>query len=144
MLNEIKERVRNKTYTPSDIEWLIQRLEIEQALSVGMTFGEYQKQSARTISDNISPVEILTAAVGLCGEAGECADYVKKMVSHGHVANKQKLADEVGDVLWYCAALCTYYHIDMDAAARQNIWKLKQRYPDGFSHEASRGRKDAD
>jgi NTP pyrophosphatase (non-canonical NTP hydrolase) len=144
MLSEIKARVENKTYTPSDIDWLIERLEAEQALSLGVTFSDYQKQSARTIPDNVSQVEILTAAVGLCGEAGEAADYVKKMVSHGHAANKQTLAGEIGDVLWYCAALCTYYDIDLGSAALQNIWKLKQRYPHGFSEEASRGRKDAD
>lgn len=139
MLEEIKQRVENKTYTPADVWWLIHKIETEQ---VGITFIDYQLQSSRTLPEDIDAVAILTAAVGLCGEAGECADLVKKVVSHGHEVDKQRLASEIGDVLWYVAAIATYYEIDLGAAALQNIWKLRHRYPHGFNHEASRSRKD--
>jgi NTP pyrophosphatase (non-canonical NTP hydrolase) len=43
-----------------------------------------------------------------------------------------KLASELGDVLWYLAAIATAHDIDLNAVARGNIWKLRQRYPDGF------------
>lgn len=108
------------------------------------TLAEYQMQSARTLpTEPKIPQDILVAALGLCGEAGEAADYIKKVEAHGHQLDKKKLAYELGDVLWYVAALCTYYDLNMEAVGIMNINKLKQRYPGGFSAQASEQRVDA-
>jgi NTP pyrophosphatase (non-canonical NTP hydrolase) len=46
-------------------------------------------------------------ALGLTGEAGEVADYVKKLLRDGEAAwNPAQVADELGDVIYYWAALC--------------------------------------
>jgi NTP pyrophosphatase (non-canonical NTP hydrolase) len=45
--------------------------------------------------------------LGLAGEAGEVADHVKKLLRDGEAAwNPAQVADELGDVIYYWAALC--------------------------------------
>jgi NTP pyrophosphatase (non-canonical NTP hydrolase) len=171
-INDVAASIENKTYTPSDLAWLLEELKdaiatrgdlaglVSSAYDTGyedgkagvgwkidpadvsvIGFGHYQVESARTLPMGTTKTDILIAAIGLCGEAGEVADYVKKVEGHGHEFNKAKLAEELGDVLWYVAALCSYYDIQLGAAAIGNIKKLRARYPKGFSQAASRERK---
>jgi NTP pyrophosphatase (non-canonical NTP hydrolase) len=82
-------------------------------------------------------VEIMRVwnVIGLVGETGEVAEL--------RTANLEGvLAKELGDVLWYVAALCTRAGLDMGAVMEANIEKLRARYPDGYSAEASRVRAD--
>lgn len=105
------------------------------------TFNCYQVNAARTIPDTMSKEDILLNGVlGVTGEAGEIADMQKKILFQGHLPNKEKLLEEVGDCLWYLACICTALGVDMNTVAEKNIEKLWKRYPDGFSEEASRNR----
>jgi NTP pyrophosphatase (non-canonical NTP hydrolase) len=81
-------------------------------------------------------------AVRRAGEAGEVADLIKKGVFHQHGLDRDALVKELGDVLWYVAALCTKLDVSMAAVMQRNITKLAERFPDGYSSEASRARKD--
>lgn len=69
--------------------------------------------------------------LGLCGEAGEVADKVKKVLrDHGGVFSEQIRADlalELGDVLWYVARLATELNLDLEAVAEGNLSKLASR-----------------
>lgn len=49
---------------------------------------------------------------------------------------------ELGDVLWYVAALCTKFGFDMGDVMAVNIEKLKKRYPDGYNSRDSVARVD--
>ena len=80
--------------------------------------------------------------MGLIGEAGECQEIVKKAMFHGHELDIEALLLEAGDVLWYLTELCNELGISVDTIAKLNLQKLKNRYPDGFTHEASRERKE--
>ena len=53
-----------------------------------------------------------------------------------------KLIEEIGDVLWYAAALCHHLGYDFADAARANVEKLRKRYPDGWSQAAAQARAD--
>jgi NTP pyrophosphatase (non-canonical NTP hydrolase) len=113
-----------------------------------MDASEYQKLAARTLIDrpdfDISDDGIMQVwnAIGLAGEAGEVADHIKKGVFHRHGVDREKLAKELGDVLWYAAALCTKVGLDMGEVMQGNIDKLRKRYPDGYSSEDSKRRVD--
>lgn len=83
---------------------------------------------------------ILNASLGLSGEVGEINDMIKKWAFHGHGLSMEEAEKEIGDILWYVAMMCRSFGFDMQAIAEQNIAKLKKRYPEGFSEEASRNR----
>lgn len=101
----------------------------------------YQHLASRTMTNTTTQDQRLNnAALGLCGEAGEVADLVKKHQHHEHSLDTIKLAEELGDLLWYVAQACVALEMDMGAVMHANIEKLKRRYPDGFSSEASRNR----
>jgi NTP pyrophosphatase (non-canonical NTP hydrolase) len=79
-------------------------------------------------------------AMGLAGEAGEVVDLLKKHLGHGHDLDKVKLTKELGDVLWYVSAIAQSAGLDLGEIAHANVEKLRKRYPNGFSVEASRNR----
>jgi NTP pyrophosphatase (non-canonical NTP hydrolase) len=116
------------------------KAEIEQ-MEADFGMNHYQKLAMRTAMkpDGGKPVpEYL--ALSLTGEAGEIAELIKKAVYHGHRLNRNRVADELGDVLWYVAVMADRYGWSLSDIAERNIAKLEQRYPDGFSQEASRNR----
>lgn len=108
-----------------------------------MNANEYQALAGRTLIDrpdfNITDRDVMIVwnAVGLAGEAGEVADLIKKGVFHQHGLDVPKLKKELGDVLWYVAALCSKLDLDLDDVMASNIEKLKARYPEGYNSEAS-------
>lgn len=104
-----------------------------------MNANDYQRQAARTLIDGpdfkLWDVELMIIwnAIGLAGEAGEICEHVKKGVFHQHGLNHDKLKEEIGDCLWYLAALCTELDINLEDVMKYNIAKLHLRYPNGYS-----------
>ena len=47
--------------------------------------------------------KLSNAAMGLCGEAGEGCDLLKKHLYQGHKLDMDKVREELGDVAWYLA-----------------------------------------
>ena len=107
-----------------------------------MTGAEYQKLAMRTASDLDTYGLILNGVMGLNGEAGECIDIVKKHLFQGHELDKEKLIDELSDVLWYAAITSEGLGVTLDDVMRHNVEKLQKRYPNGFSAERSIHRED--
>ena len=88
--------------------------------------------------------EMLQAALGLTGEAGEVADLIKKSVFHNKPMDLVHLKKELGDVMWYVALMCHAYKFDLDEVMQLNIDKLKARYPEGFDTFKANHRKEGD
>ena len=69
--------------------------------------------------------------LGLVGEAGELANKYKKVLrdDNGILSEdkRQALIDELGDVLWYCAALAQDLDTNLDVVAQKNLEKLAAR-----------------
>jgi len=119
----------------------IEALSSDTARTQPLTLSEYQSLAARTAGAGGSDERrLIIAALGLAGESGEFADLIKKRTAHGHDIPNEKLADELGDVLWYIAEAATACNVDLGNLACQNVEKLRSRYPDGFSQERSRNR----
>lgn len=95
-----------------------------------MTFNDYQTQAATTAIYPES-AKYIYPTLGLCGEAGEVAEKVKKIIRDSNGAfteeKKSEIIKEVGDVLWYIAALLTDLGVNMDDAAQGNLDKLFSR-----------------
>lgn len=103
-----------------------------------MEANEYQRLAMITLNPALSEKDVLINGVmGLCGEAGEAIDLVKKHLAQGHPLDKERLAKELGDVAWYLAETAQAIGYPLDDILRMNIDKLKARYPEGFSTERS-------
>ena len=96
-----------------------------------MNFDEYQKLAKSTA---IYPYryETIYPALGLCGEAGEVAEKVKKSIRDGlefyeNNPLKESLTKEFGDVQWYISALASDLDISLNDVAEGNIEKLSSR-----------------
>lgn len=121
---------------------------VESPFKPRMSADEYQRQAARTLiaapDAEYTNHEIMLVwnALGLAGEAGEVADTIKKAVFHQHGMNRDELIKELGDVLWYVAALCSKLDTPLSEVMERNIVKLEARYPQGYSADASKARLD--
>lgn len=103
-----------------------------------MTMNEYQMLAQRTCNiTNTMLDKIENGCLGLAGESGECADLYKKYRFQGHGLLVDKMVEELGDVLWYCAELAEGLGVTLDEVAERNIAKLRRRYPEGFDPERS-------
>ena len=106
-----------------------------------MTANEYQKAAMRTINHNLSNQHMLIeGTMGLCGEAGEAIEIVKKHIAQGHDLDKTHLAIELGDVAWYLAEAADAIGYDLETILEMNLEKIGRRYPNGFDPEKSRNR----
>ena len=105
-----------------------------------MTINEYQTAALRTAGEP----SLCNGALGLCGEAGEVADMVKKHLFQGHALDVDHVAKELGDVAWYVAVSAAAIGYDLETILQMNVDKLRMRYPDGFDSERSRNRSKGD
>ena len=106
-----------------------------------MTINEYQSLAMRTLNPALSDQDVLINGVmGLCGEAGEAIDIVKKHLHQGHALDREGLIKELGDVAWYLAEIAQALDIDLETVLQLNLQKLKKRYPQGFDVEKSMNR----
>lgn len=106
-----------------------------------LTLNQYQKLAARTSgAGGNGERRLIVSALGLAGEAGEFANKVKKMTAHGHPLDVAALGEELGDVMWYVAEAASACGLDLGEIGEENVEKLRQRYPEGFSEERSLNR----
>ena len=93
--------------------------------------------------EGATPSRLLTAALGLNGEAAEFSELIKKCIFQGKEyddTTKNKLKDELSDVMWYIAQGCIALDISIEELMDINMAKLKDRYPKGFDKDKSNAR----
>ena len=95
-----------------------------------MTFTDYQHESRATA---VYPSEcaVMYCTLGLCGESGEVAEKVKKVIrDHDGVFDELSTASikaELGDVLWYLTQVATELGLSLEDIASSNLQKLRDR-----------------
>jgi NTP pyrophosphatase (non-canonical NTP hydrolase) len=98
-----------------------------------MTFDEYQHAALRTVNPALGPDErLLDAAAGLAEEAGEVLGLIRKRAFQNRDAGAERLAEELGDLLWCMAVTADALGIRFDSIAEANVQKLARRHPGGF------------
>ena len=102
-----------------------------------MTLNEYQNKALVTAKYPTS-MRVLYPVLGLCGEAGEVAEKVKKIHrDKGGVIDdnsKIEIAKELGDVLWYISTCAEDLGFTLQEIADFNIEKLTSRRERGVIH----------
>lgn len=99
--------------------------------STELTLSEYQRAAAGTdILDASDPVMPL---LGLAGEIGQLvAEYKKRRRDgEGYRAFKEEVREELGDLLWYAAALARHTDLDLEEVARENLTKINELFAAG-------------
>lgn len=104
-----------------------------------MTLNDYQDYAMTTrTADTYGEKEIIYPTLGLTGEAGEVADKVKKVLRdhHGEFTDEQRkaIAMELGDVMWYAAALAVDLGFTLEEVCAMNLRKLSDRASRGKIH----------
>jgi NTP pyrophosphatase (non-canonical NTP hydrolase) len=93
-----------------------------------MDFNQYQKQAKQYA---IYKDEVIYPALGLASEAGEVCGKIKKILRDKNgvynTEEKEVVAAEIGDVLWYLSALASDLHLDLNSIAQSNLDKLADR-----------------
>jgi len=94
-----------------------------------LDFDNYQRQAVTT-AIYPSTAQVIYPAMGLANEAGEVLGKVKKIIRDGKF-DRDDIADEIGDVLWYAAALARDLNTDLSTIAKRNLAKLASRQQRG-------------
>jgi len=94
-----------------------------------LDLNAYQAEAQKTAIYGVNHA-VIYPALGLAGEAGEVANKVKKMLRDGDF-DRNAVAAELGDCLWYIAALSRDLNISMAEIAMTNLEKLMKRKANG-------------
>ena len=100
-----------------------------------MDFDRYQKEAMRTdrvpahgCSDDI--LSLIVPMLGLAGETGQLLSEYKKHLRDGeaHQLFKERVSEELGDLLWYIANVASKFDLGLDEVAIANLAKVKARW----------------
>lgn len=86
--------------------------------------------------------DLMHMAVGICGEAGELADAIKKHWVYGRELDSTNVIEELGDLLFYIQGMANFMGVDIEVIRQFNVNKLAKRYPTGYTDAAAIARAD--
>ena len=73
--------------------------------------------------------DLIHATLGICGEAGEILDTIKKTVIYRKELDKENIKEELGDIYFYLEQLHQAAGLTREECIQANIDKLSKRYP---------------
>lgn len=97
-----------------------------------MEFSAYQRAARETSQLRLGgPQGAIAPMLGLASETGSILNVYKKYLRDGIdlTANREFLREELGDLLWYAAAVATTCGLDLDDIAEANLARTRDRYP---------------
>ena len=89
-----------------------------------------------------SKCELIHAAIGIAGEAGELLDAVRKHVFEGQPLDRENVIEELGDLCFYLEAAMQVIGVSRVEIDAYNMTKLSKRYEGGYSDQQAQERKD--
>lgn len=97
-----------------------------------MEFSAYQRAARETSQLRLGgPQSAIAPMLGLASETGSILNVYKKYLRDGIdlAANREFLREELGDLLWYLAAVATACGLDLEEIAETNLRRTRDRYP---------------
>lgn len=97
-----------------------------------MHFAEYQRVARETSQLKLGgPQSVVAPMLGLASEAGSILNVYNRYLRDGidFAANRELLREELGDLLWYVAAVATACDLDLEEVAKTNLLRTLDRYP---------------
>lgn len=102
-------------------------------------------KDGQSILDEMTPsqMHLTHMAIGICGEAGELLDAIKKVSVYQKSVDRENVVEELGDIEFYMEGLRQGLGITREETIEANISKLGKRY-EGFkySNQAAQNRAD--
>jgi NTP pyrophosphatase (non-canonical NTP hydrolase) len=100
-----------------------------------MNLNAYQQEAQKTdrvpahSSAHIG-IDLAVPLLGLAGEAGELLSEYKKHLRDGesHQLFKERVSEELGDLLWYIANVATKFNLTLEEIAEGNLRKIRDRW----------------
>lgn len=103
---------------------------IEGVLRTEPSVEDYEKIIARI---DVKTMRLLHAAMGLCTEAGEFMDQIKKHIMYGAELDEINLIEELGDGNWYEGIAIDTLLFSFAEVLHKNNAKLRKRFPEKFT-----------
>lgn len=97
-----------------------------------MDFTTFQRAARETSQLRLGgPQGAIAPMLGLASETGSILNVYKKYLRDGIdlAANREFLREELGDLLWYVAAVATACDLDLEEIAEANLRRTRDRYP---------------
>lgn len=128
----------------NEAKWLdVAKKEAIYNKRMGMVFYPEDKlKKLKNLKPTPSQWELLHAAIGIAGEAGELLDAVRKHVFDGQPLDEDNLKEEAGDIIFYLEALIQTMRTTVQEIITGNMAKLSKRYEGGYSDQQAQERKD--
>lgn len=112
-----------------------------------MELNEYQRRALETDQEAVGPEwTTLVPLLGLAGEVGELLSEYKKHLRDGaaHKLFPSRVSEELGDMLWYVAAVSSRFGLDLETVATSNLKKCADTWTPVPPDQPVTGRFDAD
>lgn len=111
------------------------------SLGIKIPYSEYVALCTKQLENRT--LDLLHAAVGVSGEAGELLDAVKKNWVYNKPLDQHNVMEELGDLLFYITAALLLIEVPLEAVLAANVQKLDKRYPQAhYSDAAAQARAD--
>lgn len=98
-----------------------------------MDINDYQANAVETQQFNSNSSDAISISLlGLSGEVGELLTEYKKKKRDGESYNmfKDKVIEEIGDIMWYLSSIAAYEDIEFSEILEKNLIKVTDRWND--------------
>jgi len=130
---------------PNEYQKLAARTECDQAAARErmMAYRAYRDTNNGPDAVNLFPIRMNHALMGMMGEVGELATAVENWIHYNRGLDQVNVKEELGDLLWYIALMCSASSISMEEVMEGNIAKLRKRFPTKYTdHDAAEENRD--
>jgi NTP pyrophosphatase (non-canonical NTP hydrolase) len=124
----------------------LQRLDrLKKALFYGKELNDFLRKDRANffhLYEELIPADVQTihGIIGLATEAGELLEALLNSLLTDKPLDMVNVKEELGDCMWYMAAIAQKNHFNFEQIQNTNIAKLRARFPEKFSETLANNR----